>query len=60
MDELVFIKKSTLTDIGDGIREMTGISDLIPPLEMKSAILSIAGDNKINGFKYTCGTFSFE
>ena len=64
--DYALIKKSTLTDIGDAIREKTGGTEAIATNAMAAAIASIAvggGDNPsigglINGFKYDCGTFS--
>lgn len=41
MDEMVFIKKSTLTGIGDAIRSKEGSEGLIPPLEMPARIEAI-------------------
>lgn len=43
MDEKVFIKKSTLTSIGDAIRSQEGTTELIPPLEMPARIEAIGG-----------------
>lgn len=43
MDENVFIKKSTLTSIGDAIRSKEGSTELIPPLEMPARIEAISG-----------------
>lgn len=43
MDENVFIKKSTLTSIGDAIRAKEGSEGLIPPLEMPARIEAISG-----------------
>ena len=43
MDEKVFIKKSTLTSIGDAIRSKEGTTELIPPLEMPARIEAING-----------------
>lgn len=42
MSKLV-IDKSTLDGIGDAIREKTGISDLIPVIELSEKILEISG-----------------
>ena len=39
----LFIEDTTLTAIGDAIREKTGTSDLIAPLDMPTAIGSISG-----------------
>lgn len=43
MDEKVFIKKSTLTSIGDAIRSKEGTTKLIPPLEMPTRIEALNG-----------------
>lgn len=43
MDEKVFIKKSTLTSIGNAIRSKEGTTELIPPLEMPARIEAISG-----------------
>lgn len=43
MDEKVFIKKSTLTSIGDAIRNKEGSTEKIPPLEMPARIEAIGG-----------------
>ena len=57
------IKKSTLTDIGDIIRENSDSNELIPLSEMGKNIKKIINATQgglINGFKYTSGTFSFD
>ena len=43
MDEKVFIKKSTLTSIGDAIRSKEGTTELIPTAEMAARIEAISG-----------------
>ena len=63
-----FIKDETLSGIADAIREKTGISGAITAGAMAAAIASIAvGESDaptegglINGYKFACGTFSFE
>lgn len=61
MKDYALIEKETLRDIGDGIREKEGTTEDIPPKEMGDRIRAIAGAlAEINGYKYTCGTVSFE
>ena len=54
MDENVFIKKSTLTSIGDAIRSKEGSEEKIPTSEMAARILALGG-----GVEYTTGTATF-
>ena len=57
----VFIDESTLTEIGDAIREKTGNEELIPTRQMAAVIAAISsGVPSINGYAYTSGTMSFE
>ena len=50
----VFIEESTLTAIGDSIRDKTGKQDLISPLNMPTEIESIKGGNIIKTVSGTC------
>lgn len=50
----VFIEESTLTAIGDSIRDKTGKQDLISPLNMPTEIKSIKGGNIIKTVSGTC------
>ena len=52
----VLINKTTLTAIGDAIREKEGSSELIPVNDMASRISAIVG---ISGKKFTTGTVTF-
>lgn len=71
LDELLrdyaLIRKSTLTDIGDAIREQTGSAEYVNPALMGAAVRALtsgdggdSGGGLINGYKYACGTVSFE
>ena len=55
LKDYALIKKTTLTDIGDGIREQEGSTEGIPPEEMKARILALGG----SGIEYTTGTVTF-
>ena len=55
MDEKVFIKKSTLTSIGDAIRNKEGSTDPIPGAEMPARIEALGG----GAVEYTTGTATF-
>ena len=50
----VFIEESTLTAIGDSIRDKTGKQDLISPLNMPTEIKNIKGGNIIKTVSGTC------
>ena len=50
----VFIEESTLTAIGDSIRDKTGKQDLVSPLNMPTEIESIKGGNIIKTVSGTC------
>lgn len=50
----VFIEESTLTAIGDSIRDKTGKKDLISPLNMPTEIENIKGGNIIKTVSGTC------
>lgn len=50
----VFIEESTLTAIGDSIRDKTGKQDLISPLNMPTEIESIKGGNIIKTVSGAC------
>ena len=55
LQDYALIKKATLTDIGDGIREQEGSTAGIPPDEMKPRILALGG----SGVEYTTGKVTF-
>ncbi len=63
-----FIKDETLSGIADAIRGKTGSSGSIAVNAMAAAIASISVESNdpsdtsalINGFKFACGTFSFD
>ena len=51
----VQIEESTLTSIGESIREVEGSTELIPPLDMPERIKALGG----SGAEYTTGKLTF-
>lgn len=54
--EQVLINKSTLTDIGNAIREKEGSTELVPVVDMADRIMALAG---ASGKRFTTGTVIF-
>lgn len=50
-----WIEKSTLTSIGEAIREVEGSAELIPPLDMATRVKALGG----SGVEYATGKVTF-
>ena len=55
LKDYALIKKATLTDIGESIREVEGSVELIPPLNMPERIKALGG----SGVEYTTGRVTY-